>query len=47
MQVKWLRTALHNLEREAERIARNNPGAAAGPVAEVHSAPNCLLSTRK
>jgi Plasmid stabilization system protein len=42
MQVKWLRTALHNLEREAEHIARDNPGAAAGLVAEAHSATQLL-----
>jgi plasmid stabilization system protein ParE len=42
MQVKWLRTALRNLEQEAEHIAHDNPGAAAGLVTEAHTATQLL-----
>ena len=38
MQVKWLRTALRNLEVEAEYIAQENPEAAARVVERVRDA---------
>lgn len=42
MQVKWLRRALRNLEQEAAYIARDNPRAAAGLVAEVDATTRLL-----
>lgn len=38
MQVKWLRTALRNLEAEVEYIAQENPEAAARVVERVREA---------
>lgn len=38
MRVKWLRTALANLEAEAEYIANDNPAAAARLVAKINRA---------
>ena len=35
MRVRWLRTALANLEAEAEYIARDNPAAASRVVATI------------
>ena len=37
-RVKWLRTALKNLEAEAEYIARDNPKAAASVVQKIYNA---------
>ena len=42
MRVKWLRTALANLEAEAKYIARDNPAAAARVVSEINRAVNRL-----
>ncbi|MGH8656567.1 MAG: type II toxin-antitoxin system RelE/ParE family toxin [Gammaproteobacteria bacterium] len=38
MRVKWLRTALRNLEAEAEYIAQDNPAAAKRTVERVRAA---------
>ena len=41
-KVKWLKTALKNLECEAEYLAEANPGAAAALVEKVHEAVSAL-----
>ena len=42
MRVKWLRTALANLNAEAEYISQDNPGAAARTVAAIVDAVELL-----
>ena len=42
MRVKWLRSALANLEAEAEYIARDNPAAAARVVTTINRAVQTL-----
>ena len=42
MNVKWLRTALANLDAEAEYVARDNPAAAARLVESIIRAVNQL-----
>jgi len=42
MQVKWLRRALRNLEKEAAYIARDNPQAAAALVTEADESTRLL-----
>ena len=43
MRIRWLRTALANLNAEAEYIARDNPDAAARMVATIASAVEYLV----
>ena len=43
MRIRWLRTALANLNAEAEYIARDNPAAAARMVATIASAVERLV----
>ena len=42
MRVRWLATALRNLEDEAEHVARDNPAAARAPVQRVSQAVDLL-----
>ena len=42
MPIKWLATALRNLEEEAEFVARENPAAAQALVQRIHTAVNHL-----
>ena len=42
MRIKWLRTALHNLDAEAEYIARDNPAAAVRVVQKIRATVNLL-----
>ena len=42
MRIKWLATALRNLEEEAEFVARENPAAAQALVQHIHAAVNHL-----
>jgi len=42
MQVRWLATALHNLNQEADCIAQDNPQAARLVVPRIHQAVNLL-----
>ena len=42
MQIKWLRTALRNLDAEAEYIARDNPAAADRVVQKIRATVNLL-----
>ena len=42
MQIKWLRTALRNLDAEAESIARDNPAAANRVVQKIRATVNLL-----
>jgi toxin ParE1/3/4 len=44
LKVRWLRTALANLEAEAEYIARENPEAAARVVERIHHAVDQLAT---
>ncbi|HWZ43548.1 MAG TPA: type II toxin-antitoxin system RelE/ParE family toxin [Candidatus Saccharimonadales bacterium] len=44
MRVKWLTTALRNLDIEAEFIARDNPAAAARVVASIRDSVESLTS---
>ncbi|MFO1429278.1 MAG: type II toxin-antitoxin system RelE/ParE family toxin [Candidatus Competibacteraceae bacterium] len=43
MQIKWLRTALRNLDAEAEYIARDNPAAADRMVQKIRATVNLLI----
>jgi toxin ParE1/3/4 len=42
MEIKWLRKALHNLDHEADYIARDDPAAARLVVQRIHQAVNQL-----
>jgi toxin ParE1/3/4 len=42
MRIKWLRTALRNLDAEAEYIARDNPAAAIRVVQKIRATVNLL-----
>lgn len=42
VQIKWLRKALQNLEREASYIAREDPAAAQKVVQRIHAAVSLL-----
>jgi len=42
MRIKWLRTALRNLDAEAEYIARDNPAAADRVVQKIRATVNLL-----
>lgn len=42
MEIKWLRTALKNLDQEAEYIATENPAAAREIAARIHRAVSLL-----
>ena len=42
MRIKWLATALRNIEEEAEFVARENPAAAQALVQRIHAAVNHL-----
>ena len=42
MEVKWLKTALNNLEREVDYIAKENPEAAKKVVQRIHNSVSLL-----
>lgn len=42
MQIKWLEKALHNLDEEANYIAKNNPQAATIVIQRIYEAVNSL-----
>jgi len=42
LRIRWLKTAIRNLEAEADYIAQDNPGAAAEVVRKIHEAINRL-----
>lgn len=42
MEIRWLRKALHNLDREATYIAKDDPAAASTLVQRIHAAVGLL-----